>query len=72
MWNLCCISQWVFFVLFFTLAVTVTLGFFVVISINFFINSSETKPPRQKNYISVSKYCITTTKKYKLLGVGGG
>lgn len=50
------------FFFFFTLAVTVILSSFVVVNINFFINSSETKTPRQKNYTSVTKYCISITK----------
>lgn len=50
------------FFFFFTLAVTVILSSFVVVNINFFINSSETKTPRQKNYTSVIKYCINITK----------
>lgn len=47
---------------FFTLAVTVILSSFVVVNINFFINSSETKTPRQKSYTSVTKYYISITR----------
>lgn len=48
-WSSTCIS-----------AVTVTLSFFMVMSINVFINSSErNKPSWQKNYVSISMYALT-------------
>lgn len=54
----------------FTSAFTMALSSFLVGSINFFINSSEKKSPRQKNYTPVSKYHITTTRT-KITGFWG-